>query len=140
VSVDPLRQLLRDLRAGRLAQDAARIDDAATQAALKRTAYLKLRHGDPVPAFLEYLPACAACTQVHPPGDFGDYRDFEQCDTRLNEARAAGALLRIGEPVWYKAEAGVLGGEAFFACKQCEAVWKITLPERAQRGGWYRKG
>jgi hypothetical protein len=140
MSIDPLRQLLRDLRAGRGAPDASPIDDAATQAALKRTTYLKLRHGDPVPAFLEYLPACAICAQVRPPGDFADYRDFEQCDARLREAQAASALLPINEPVWYKGEAGMLGGEAFFACRQCEAVWKITLPERAQRGGWYRKG
>lgn len=141
---EQLRDLLQACRAGgtpaQVVADWLGSHQDVASAELKRNAYLKLRHGDPVPAFLDYLPACLACSQVHRSGEFLDYPDFERCDDQVKKAEAAGVLAYIDQPAWYKVPAGVLGGESFYACATCAAIWKITLPERAQKGGWYRAG
>jgi len=142
VDPDQLSQLLQGRRAGRITQEALTswVDAHADAAGgrLKRTTYLKLRRGDPQPAFLECLAACHTCSQVYQDGEFRDYHDFEQCDGRLRSA--SGVFTPVPAPAWYTAPANILGGEVLYQCQQCEAVWRLILPERAQRGGWCRVG
>lgn len=70
---DQLSQLLQGRRAGRITEEAltswvdAHADAASSR--LKRTTYLKLRRGDPQPAFLECLAACHSCTKVYQAGE-----------------------------------------------------------------------
>ena len=142
VDPDQLSLLLQARRVERITQDEvtawvdAHADAASSQ--LKRTTYLKLRRGDPQPAFLECLAACQNCTQVYQAGEFRDYQDFEQCDDRLRSA--SGVFTPVPAPAWYPAPAHILGGEVLYQCQQCEAIWRLILPERAQRGSWCRIG
>ena len=143
----------------------AHADAASSQ--LKRTTYLKLRRGNEAAAefkriidspyievespalalsllvlvralVLECLAACQNCTQVYQAGEFRDYQDFEQCDDRLRSA--SGVFTPVPAPAWYTAPAHILGGEVLYQCQQCEAIWSLILPERAQRGSWCRIG
>lgn len=107
---------------------------------LKRTAFLRLKRGDPRPAFLNALPSCASCCSVADEGEFADYAHFQDMDRRLSEAAEAAVLTERAAPQWYPPPTPLLGGQHFYRCNTCGAVWAMLLPERAQRGSWQRVG
>lgn len=142
--IDTLEGWLRRCRDGHATVAALRAwldTPAAAGTALPgRTAYLRLRHGDPQPAFLEMLAPCAWCAGSLEAGEFAVYDAFAAFHVRLEQVQAQGRMRRIPAPAWYRLPDEVLGGQAFFRCQGCNAIWSLILPERAQRGRWFRVG
>lgn len=107
---------------------------------LGRTAFLRLKQGDPRPAFLELLPACASCDAVFAEAEFTDDEQFQTFDRHLRDATDAGTLTDTATPDWYHPPSTLLGGQYLYRCNTCGSIWAMLLPERAQRGSWQRIG
>lgn len=105
---------------------------------LKRSSYLKLKQGNPLPACKETLHPCKYCDYTFPQGDFEDYATFGKCDDEIKKNRSINNIVAIQEPSFANLLPKALGGSVFFKCSHCCSVWQIILPERAQRGSWNR--
>lgn len=105
---------------------------------LSRTNYLKLKRGNPLPACQQVLQSCNNCESILKEGEFSDYHEFELCDDKLKDAVSNNILSKRPEPSWASVLPDVLGGVGYYECCNCQSVWQLTLPERAQRGSWQR--
>lgn len=110
----------------------------AASGSLKRSSYLKLKQGKPLPACKEALCSCKYCEDIFPQGDFADYSAFERCDDEIKRNRSLNNIAAIQEPIFANQLPKVLGGSAFFRCSHCGSIWQIVLPERTQKGSWNR--
>ena len=105
---------------------------------LSRTAFLKLKQRNPTKALIERLGSGCNCNDIFKEGHFDSRSDYDQCESKINNAKSLGILSNIQEPSWVNSPKGEIGAAGFYCCQSCGGLWKILLPERASSGSWSR--
>lgn len=135
-------EILNSFRIGQTPRDKvadwACKNGAYVESRLSRTAFLKMKHGKPSAALKELFVSCSTCSSIHPEGRFRSQLDFNACDVSVVAATAAGTLRPIQEPGWLDINKESLGAAGYFRCANCESIWELILPERANSGSWHR--
>ncbi|MFL0809015.1 MAG: hypothetical protein K6L76_01240 [Agarilytica sp.] len=110
----------------------------AVSVLLSRSAFLKLKQGDPTRALLERLGSGCSCSNIYKTGPFRSSSEFDICMAEVDKAKASGAVSATREPGWVKPDKKEIGGAGFYECSNCHAIWKVLSPERAFLGEWNR--
>ena len=76
------------------------------------------------------------CNDIFKTGVFRSYGEFTLCDKSIRLAIQESIVESIKEPDWAYSAKNELGGAGFFKCKLDNSIYKLLLPEKAQRGYW----
>lgn len=110
---------------------------------VSRGAFLRLKYGTrwDIRDVLDSLKPCPVCSTFQYSVSFSGHDDFYEAEGEIEGAMEAGKLRLIRQPSWYRERKDeIAGGELFYKCLKCGAVFSVVLPERAFSGSITRIG
>ncbi len=108
-----------------------------------RGEYLRLKYCErrDIREILDKLKPCPVCSRFSGFVSFSGHDDFGKKQKEVDFAVESGKLRHIKRPSWYKDRSDeIAGGELFYECLKCGAVWSVAFPERIFNGSVVRIG
>jgi len=105
--------------------------------------YLRLKYCErrEIREILDKLKPCPVCSRFSGFVSFSGHDDFDKKQKDVDLATESSELRHIKRPPWYKDRSdAITGGEIFYECQKCGAVWCVAYPEKIFNGSIVRIG